>query len=189
MLEGIKRPVSPAETAGTLDKLDQQRSQILAGIQAQLKVLAKDQEPLVKGLSESARGVGDKALVGGLLTGIGAIIGFATKIVIIDVTGGVLAAVGLLLGGFALVWKRGKIIDQFSDGMKKGKQFFARELRDKLNSDLRGIYTSLDRNFLGLDTILAECEKELQPRLQTLDEVRKQIDSIQRRVLELKEKT
>jgi ribosome biogenesis GTPase A len=181
LLEETQRDSSPAATAGTLGKMEDQRREILQGISAELEELAKDQEPLHRGLGEASKQVGQVAMGGGLLTGIGAVIATTTKLAIFDITGGVLAAAGLLLAGFALVWKRGKIVDEFADSLKRARSQFERELRDRLNADLRGIYDVIDAKFSALDLIIEEQEKHLPPKLELADKVSAGLEQVRNR--------
>lgn len=178
LLEETQRGSSPASTAGTLSKMEDQRREILQGISAELEELAKDQAPLHRGLGEASRHVGQVAVGGGVLTGIGAVIATTTKLAIFDITGGILAAAGLLLAGFALVWKRGKIVDEFSQSLKRGRGHFERELRVRLSADLRGIYDVIDTRFTALDLLIDEQEKNLPPKLNMADDLRAAIERV-----------
>lgn len=165
LLEDTKRDTTPTETVGALSRIDRQRQEILDGIRKQLEALARDQEPLQQGISDASKNIGQAIVGGGLLTGIGAIIATVTKLVIFDITGGILATLGLLLAGFALFWKRAKIVEQFEQALDRSKEHFARELRDRLTADLRGIYTVIDQKFADLDVHLETQEKDLPPKL------------------------
>lgn len=187
LLEDTRRDTSPTATAGALSRIERQRQEILDGIKTQLESLARDQEPLQQGVSAASRNIGQAVVGGGLLTGIGAIIATVTKVVIFDITGGILATMGLLVAGFALFWKRGKIIDQFSQALDRSKVHFARELRDKLTADLRGIYAVIDQKFADLDVLLVSQEKDLPPKLEKVAQIESRLAGLQNQIASLRE--
>jgi hypothetical protein len=93
----------------------------------------------------------------------------ASKNTVYDVTivglGKFGATLGVLLAGFALVRKRGKIIEEFVKALDGAKAQFTRDLRDKLSADLRGIHGVIDEKFAGLDVLLESQQNDLQPKL------------------------
>ena len=179
LLEDTKRGASPNETAGSIGNIELQRQDILRGIETQLEDLAKDQEPLRQGLSESSLHVGQAIVGGGLLTGIGAAIAAATKLAIFDITGGVLAGIGLLVAGFAMLWRRGRIVNQFSKSLDKAKSQFTDQVRDKLTADLRGIYSVIAEKFGGLDVLVKSEEEELGGKLGRAAEIGERLNAVE----------
>ena len=97
---------------------------------------------------------------------IGTIILTVTQGVFFDVTGGVLTGVGVLLAGGVLVFKKGKIIRQFEQGLDAGKRQFKLELTERLAARLKIVYEDIDRSFIEFyDYVNAE-EKESLPLLE-----------------------
>lgn len=185
LMEETKRDAKPSETAGTLNRLEQQRQEILRGITGRLEALARDQEPLHRGLGTASRHVGQAIVGGGLLTGVGAIVGTVTHVALFDVTGGVLATLGIAVAGAALLWKRGRIVDDFGAALEQGKAQFARELRDKLQSDLRGIYSVIDEKFADLDLLLQAQEKDLPPKLRAAESIAERLEKLRNKLATL----
>ena len=182
LLEETRRGASPTETAGSIGNLELQRQDILRGIQAQLEELARDQELLRRGLSESSRQVGQAIVGGSVLTGVGAAIAAVTKLAIFDITGGVLAGLGLLVAGFALMWRRGRIVSQFARALDKAKSQFMTEVRDKLTADLRGIYSVIGEKFCGLDELVEAQEEGLGEKLARAERLDSRLTIVENKV-------
>ena len=187
LLEGTKQQTTPAETAGTLTKINDRRQEVLEGVQAQLASLMNDLEPLVEKLKESARTVAPSLTGGSLLAVVGVVIMCATNLSFVDFTGGVLTSVGVLVAGIALVWRRKKLLEEFRRGLDSGRVHFERDLRDHLAASLRGIYSGIADVFGNFDGFLDLREKELLPKLADLAKVHGGLTGIQNQVGVLKD--
>jgi hypothetical protein len=85
---------------------------------------------------------------------IGAVLTVATHIPALDITGGVLSALGLAVAGGTIALKRGKIIDGFAKEIEKGRRLLQEELDDKLKSYVELIRSKVDSNFNEFDDLL-----------------------------------
>jgi len=93
--------------------------------------------------------LGTLTLAGGGIAAFGAVIALATNIMVFDITGGILATVGIGLVALALLWKRTGIISEFRQKLAKSRA----EFRDRLNREIAGIFEKL---FLEIDHQLKE---------------------------------
>jgi len=93
--------------------------------------------------------VGNLSLAGGGIAALGAVIALATKLVIFDITGGIMAVMGAGLIAVTLLWKRKAIIGDFSRKMEKSRQ----EFRDRIEKEIAGIF---DKLFIEIDQRLKE---------------------------------
>ena len=114
------------------------------------------------------------SLVGGsALTAIGAFLLAVTHGLFFDITGGLLTGVGLFLAGGVLFVRKGRLIQQFKEGLAEGKQRFEAELTERLSQRLGLIYDDVDRNFLPLYEYVTQEEKRIAPLLQRLEDFRR----------------
>lgn len=102
-------------------------------------------------------GVGSLTLTGGGLAALGVVIALATKLVLFDITGGILAVVGASLVAIALLWKRNSIFAEVSRKLDQSRQ----EFRNRLEREVSEIF---DRIFLELDHLLADPIQQLEKR-------------------------
>ena len=100
-----------------------------------------------KGIQGSNLGM--LTLAGGGIAALGAIIALATHMMVFDITGGILATVGVGLVALALLWKRTGIIREFRQKLAKSRA----EFRDRLNREIVKIFVKL---FLEIDHQLKE---------------------------------
>ena len=93
--------------------------------------------------------LGKLTLAGGGIAALGAVIALATKLIVFDITGGILAAAGVGLVAVTLLWKRSSILREFSGKLAKSRG----EFRDRLNQEITHMF---DRLFLEFDHYLTE---------------------------------
>lgn len=122
------------------------REEILLRLKRQLEAL-RIADIADKGVQSSD--VGNLSLAGGGIAALGAVIALATKLVIFDITGGVMAVMGAGLIAVTLLWKRKAMIGDFSRKMEKSRQ----EFRDRIEKEIAGIF---DRLFMEIDQRLKE---------------------------------
>ncbi|MEW6333539.1 MAG: dynamin family protein [Thermodesulfobacteriota bacterium] len=138
-------------------------------------------ERLKTGLSELRVSdmVGDRAiegsdletltLAGGGMAALGTVVALATNIMVLDITGGILATAGLGLVTLALLWKRTGIISDFRRRLSQSRS----ELRDRLNHEIAQMFgrlfleieqrlkeplAGLDRQAVRVASLIAEAE-------------------------------
>jgi hypothetical protein len=93
--------------------------------------------------------LGKLTLAGGGIAALGAVIALATKIIVFDITGGILAAAGVGLIAVTLLWKRASILREFSGKLAKSRG----EFRDRLDREITHMF---DKLFLEFDHDLTE---------------------------------
>jgi len=94
-------------------------------------------------------GLGPLTLAGGGIVALGAIIALATHAIVLDITGGILATLGLALVALTLLWKRPAIISELHQKLARSSA----EFRERLNQEITQI---LEKIFLEVDHRLKE---------------------------------
>ena len=105
--------------------------------------------------------LGSLTLAGGGLAALGTVIALATKLVVFDITGGILAAVGAAIIAAALFWKRRSILSDFSNKLNRSKK----EFRNRLDQDISALY---DRLFHEIEHVLSEPDRRIQAQMDQL---------------------
>lgn len=116
---------------------DPDRTEILSHLQKQLQDLRIADIVGDKGIQSSD--IGKLSLAGGGIAAIGAVIAFATQLVVLDITGGIIALVGAGLIAVTLIWKRSSILHDFSQKMDKSRD----EFRERLDKEIARIFEKL----------------------------------------------
>ncbi len=83
--------------------------------------------------------------------------------------------IGLSIATISLLWKRGRIIDEFERGLDQGKEKFQQELKEKLAVELRVVYREIENVFQAFFDYLTFREQELKPQLDRLKEVKAEL--------------
>ena len=112
---------------------------------------------LIQGANEIAPNLakgGGIAIVGIFLTTI-------TNIMVVDVTGGILTAIGFVFAGVTIGLNRSKILKGYDVEVNKGRERIREEISLKLNSYTARIKQKIDDNFFKFDKLLEEEENIL----------------------------
>ncbi|WP_428568199.1 MAG: dynamin family protein [Solidesulfovibrio sp. DCME] len=129
------------------DALGEQRQRVLSEVAAGVEALLADGGPL-SGLDPgSVTGMDPKAALGGALVVLGTIFAVAVKSTVIDVTGGVVAALGALLAGSALFWQRPRVLAELRRRLAGGGERLRRELDERLAARVDRIFRELTTRF------------------------------------------
>ncbi len=159
------------ETEEIYLKLGEERSQVIADVRAKVSDLLSN-ESFSRFMESNPGSLAPSALGGGLLAILGAVILTTTKVAFLDVTGGILTGVGILITGSVLLFKKGKIVRQFKEGIDAGKEKFEVELTRKLTDKLKLIYEDIDRSFLPFYEYVQNEEKRIEPLLNKIGEIK-----------------
>jgi hypothetical protein len=95
----------------------------------------------------SAAGLDPKAAMGGVLVLVGTIFAVSVKSVVVDVTGGLVAATGMLLAGGALLWKRPRIMRAFRTHLAEAGERLEGELSERLSARMEHLFAELLARF------------------------------------------
>ncbi|MBP7822016.1 MAG: dynamin family protein [Saprospiraceae bacterium] len=92
---------------------------------------------------------------------VGLILAAVTKGAVLDVTGGLLTAVGLLFAGITVGIKRKKIIGGFQEEILKSRNKLQLEVEDKLKVYIHNIRKRIESNFSNFDAHLEQEQEQL----------------------------
>lgn len=132
-------------------------------------------------LPETSR-VSPNVLTGGGIAVIGAVLTAATHIPLLDITGGVLSALGLAVAGGTIMAKRGKIIKGFAQEIEKGRNLLAEELDDKLKTYVHHIREQIEGNFQEFDDLLKTERQHIELLSTQQEEISRQLNEMEKKL-------
>jgi len=92
---------------------------------------------------------------------IGVILATVTHVAMLDITGGVLAGVGMLFAGITAGIQRKKIVQGYEQEIREGRSRMEEALQNKLRGYVHTIKSRIDDNFTELDAMLANEEVQI----------------------------
>ncbi|MEN6375706.1 MAG: dynamin family protein [Smithella sp.] len=147
------------------------RTDILDRLQRQLSGLRISD--IVDDKAIQGSDLGTLTLAGGGIAALGAVLAFATHLMVFDITGGILALAGAGLVAVTLLWKRSNILRDFARRLANSRE----EFRNRLDQEIKQIFEKL---FL-------EIQHYLQDPLSSLDEKTARIESLVKEAEGIKE--
>lgn len=155
-------------------KIPDNRDKVLKDVSKKLEELLENNS-FIKSLENSSpENLTPKFLTESAMAIIGGIILTSTKVAILDVTGGILTTLGILVSSGVLLFKRNKIIKQFEDEIDKAKIEFEKTITEKLKSKFEIIYKTIDKSFIELYNYVEENEKSKLPLISLSKEIEKE---------------
>ena len=85
---------------------------------------------------------------------VGIVLATTTKLAVLDITGGVLTAVGVLFAGITMGVSRYKILKNYREEVIKGRERLSDEVTEKLKSYIKIIKSKIDSNFINFDAMI-----------------------------------
>jgi GTPase SAR1 family protein len=101
-----------------------------------------------------AAGVAPNLAAGSGLAIIGAVLAAVTQLSALDITGGILSALGLAIAGGTVLLRRGKILQGLGKEIEGGRERIRSEIDQRLKAYVAQIRQRIDRNFEAFDTLL-----------------------------------
>ena len=174
------------ENHAIFSDIAERRSQVLSDLQAAFQLFLNRSEnytgsdlfPNKQPLSPSLFAGSGIAIVGAILTAV-------TNLTIVDVTGGILTAVGLLFAGVSTSARRRKIIQDFHEELENGRGRLETEVTEKLNSYIDQIKENIDKNFEDFDAMLVHEEQQIEQLEETEVDIRARLNHLKQALKEL----
>ncbi len=133
-----------------LDRFSEKRDEILSELLKDLTEMAEDSS-LIPALEKHNPDITDTFLKGGAIAAAGAILTLIVQNAFLDVTGGIVSALGILGAGGFIFFKRTKLIKEFKKNVASISNQFHKELRNRFERRLDLIFGDIGRLFENLD--------------------------------------
>ncbi|MGB1242082.1 MAG: dynamin family protein [Chitinophagales bacterium] len=139
------------------------RQEKLENLQANVEDFISETENFINTdmLEKGSALIPNMATGGGLMV-VGGILMSVTSAIAVDVTGGILTAVGLGMASIYTMSKRNEIVDEFEAEIEKGRQKLKEEVTNRLVDYVKEIRTKVDNNFLDFDAYIGDERKNLE---------------------------
>ena len=139
------------------------RSQVLRDLQDQFaKFINRTENFVGKEVFEQDYAFSPNIAAGSGIAAVGVVITAIAQATVLDVTGGLLTATGLLFAGITVSFKRRKFMREYRNEIIQGRGKLEEEIEEKLKAYIRHIKQSLDSNFQSFDAMLELEEKQLE---------------------------
>lgn len=140
----------------------ERRENIMRDLQEQFTAFVSNTESFTDAsLFPDKRSLAPNLAAGSGIAAIGVIIMTVTNLGVVDITGGVLTAVGLLFAGFTTSSKRRKIVEGFKQEVAAGRLRLETEIDERLKTYIAQLKKRIDGNFRRFDDMLAKEELTL----------------------------
>ena len=157
---------------------DEKRTEVIQDIRRKVDAMAA-KDLFHDTLAANPAAMPSRLMGGSTLTLLGALL-LTTHVTLLDITGGILAGLGLFITGGVLVAKRGKILREFAQAIQNGRDQFRERLMQQLSARFSQLHDDISDNvkpFLlniqardsHLSTLMAQGET-LQNRMSVLSQ-------------------
>lgn len=92
---------------------------------------------------------------------IGVVLATVTNAAVLDITGGIITAVGFMFAGVTVSLKRGQILKEYQKEIQLGRERLKTDIAEKLDTYITDIRQQIENNFAAFDTMLIEEEKQV----------------------------
>lgn len=138
----------------------EKRANVLRDLQQAFSGFLKSSENFYsKEMMHGANEIAPNLAKGGGIAIIGIILTALTNTIAVDVTGGILTAIGFVFAGVTVGLNRSKIIKGYETEVANGRKRIEEEITVKLNDYTRKIKSRINDNFIKFDQLLEEEEK------------------------------
>jgi hypothetical protein len=143
--EALQRAVSFSSSRPGETLWDKRRSEIVEEIRQKVGSMAAT-DLFHETLVANPAGMPSRLMSGGTLTLLGTLLLTTTHVTLLDITGGILAGLGLFITGGVLVAKRGKILREFNQTVAAGRDKFEEKLTGQLTARFSQLHGDISRN-------------------------------------------
>ncbi|MFZ5811690.1 MAG: dynamin family protein [Thermodesulfobacteriota bacterium] len=183
-LEGRGAPL--AASRGTMDHATffGEREKVALEVKSRVEALL-GREGGFEGVSPKGfSGLDPKAAMGGALVVIGAVFAVSVKSVVVDVTGGLVAATGMVLAGGTLLWKRPRIMRSFRKNLAEAGNRLERELAERLSARMEHLFAELGSRFEPLFAEIAQRDRVIEEQSREVAELGREIGAFVEKIRE-----
>jgi GTPase SAR1 family protein len=134
-----------------------------------------------KMMNETSKMAPNLATGGGIAV-VGIILAAVVQGSVVDITGGVMTAVGLAFAATTIILNRGRILKSFKIEIEKGRRIMEHEVSEKLNDYTHRIKNRIDDNFTNFDNLLKDEDQTLTQMAIKYEECQQEFSNIRAQV-------
>lgn len=158
----------------------ERRNNILQELQSEFsRFISRSENFTDETLFPESSSLAPNIVSGSGIAAVGIIIAAVTSGTVLDITGGILTAIGLLFAGFSTRGKRRKIIEGFQREIAEGRDQIETEVTDKLKTYIHNLKEKIDANFHRFDELLEREEQQLAELETQHDDIDQRLEGMQ----------
>jgi len=162
----------------------EKRINVLRDLQDTFKAFMQKSENFTdEGLVSSNNNITGNMAKGGGIAVIGVILQAVTTVSVVDITGGVLTAVGLIFAGGSIVLQKRKIMDGYREEIVKGRIKMEGEVSDKLKDYIQNIKQKIDLNFNKFDQLIQDEEQQIAHLKERFKHIENSLDKVEQDIV------
>jgi len=162
----------------------EKRINVLRDLQDTFKAFMQKSENFTdEGLVSSNNNITGNMAKGGGIAVIGVILQAVTTVSVVDITGGVLTAVGLIFAGGSIVLQKRKIMDGYREEIVKGRIKMEGEVSDKLKDYIQNIKQKIDLNFNKFDQLIQDEEQQIAHLKERYKHIENSLDKVEQDIV------
>ncbi len=174
IIQDISKEVENLNKDKVYDNFYRKREELFKNAKERLEELANE-ENFIDVLSSHTPNVNSIAIKGGSLTVAGALLAIFTQNAYLDITGGIMAALGILGTTLTIMFKRSKTLKEFKDNLNKAGDTFEANLKIQFENSLTILYEQIERTFADLDAHIDAESKKLEPLESKIEDINNNI--------------
>lgn len=160
---------------------DRKRSEIVEEIRQKVGSLAAT-DLFHETLVANPAAMPSRLMSGGTLTLVGTLLLTTTHITLLDITGGILAGLGLFITGGVLIAKRGKILREFNQAVAAGRDKLKEKLAGQLTARFSQLHGEVTRNVQPFLNHITERETKLSSLMAQGEKVQRELILLSERI-------
>jgi len=159
------------------------RSNILRELQEAFDKFLKESENFVgREVFDQHHSISPNLATASGLAVIGVVIAAVTQGMFLDVTGGILTAIGLIFAGVTVSTKRRKILGELKRQIHTGREKLDIQLHDNLKAYVKDISRQIDEKFHNFDAMIAFETKEISRLREYFNEIKVRLEKVHQEV-------
>lgn len=157
----------------------EKRKSIISSVEEEFRSLIESSNIAIRPVDrEISAALPGRVATGSGLAIVGVVMAAITKMMVFDITGGVLTGIGLLLAGISSGYSRSKVLKAFRQETEKGAEKIEERTEEVLSRYIGEITLQMDGAFKKLDEHLETEESVIQEMEKTSDEISQKLASI-----------
>jgi hypothetical protein len=178
LIEDLNKLENTVKDDDFFSKIPDNREKIIEDVRKKLEEFL-DNDTFVKTLESSLpESLSPALLTEGAIAIVSGIILASTNITFLDVTGGILTSLGVIVSSGALIFKRNKIINQFQIEIDRVEREFQEDISRVLNEKFDIIYKTINESFKELYEYVERNNQKKQPLITKFENIEIQANEL-----------
>jgi GTPase SAR1 family protein len=158
------------------------REEVITDIRNKVKEMAQT-DFKTETLAANPAHMSSQLISGSALTLVGALL-LMTHVTLLDITGGILTGLGILIAGGVLVVKKNKIMSEFNRTLAEARKRLKEELTAKLTAKFDLVHANIRRSVEPFFNYVSDREQKIGPLMAQGEDIQKRILDLTKRISE-----